>query len=231
MYPYILVSVALTLLFAFGCRNALKKHAGLFYLAAALIVVLEVIYYQFGIRDMAPEWLTAHVVNFFKRGALSTAMFIVVMYLGALDGNRPAVRKLMEIRGELSIIACILTLGHNIVYGMKHFVALFTNPWEMKPNVLIAAILSVIMIAIMIPLMVTSFKAVRGRMPASRWKSLQRLAYVFFALIYIHVMVLFLPKLDKKLVDILIYTVIFALYLILRLIKAAKRRKLHRQGT
>lgn len=224
MYPYILVSVALTLLFAFGCRNALKKHGGAFYLAAVLIVVLEVIYYQCGIRDLAPEWLTVHIVNFFKRGALSTALFIVVMYLGALDGTHPAVRKLMEVRGELSILACTLTLGHNIIYGMKHFVALFTNPWEMKPNVLIAAILSLIMIAVMIPLMVTSFKAVRGKMQASGWKRLQRLAYVFFALIYVHVMVLFVPKADKKLVDIVIYTAIFALYLLLRLMKAAKRR-------
>lgn len=230
MYPYILVSILLTLVFAFGCRTALKKHAGIFYLAAAVIVVLEVIYYQTGIHDMAPDWLTAHVVNFFKRGALSTAMFIVVMYLGALDGKRPAVRKLMEIRGQLSILACILTLGHNIIYGTKHFAALFTNPWEMKPNVLIAAILSLVMIAIMIPLMVTSFKAVRSRMPASRWKGLQRLAYGFFALTYLHVMVLFLPKLDKKLADVLIYTAIFALYLILRLAKAARRRKLRDQS-
>lgn len=224
MYPYILVSVALTLLFAFGCRNALKKHGVVFYLAAVLIVVLEVIYYQLGIRELAPEWLTVHVVNFFKRGALSTAMFIVVMYLGALDGTRPAVRKLMEVRGELSILACILTLGHNIIYGMKHFVMLFTNPAEMKPNVLVAAILSIIMIVVMIPLMITSFKTVRGRMQASRWKGLQRLAYVFFALIYVHVMVLFVPKSDKKLVDIVIYTAIFGLYLLLRLMKVAKRR-------
>lgn len=224
MYPYILVSVALTLLFAFGCRDALKKHGGVFYLAAVLIVILEIIYYRLGIRDLAPEWLTVHLVNFFKRGALPTAMFMVVMYLGALDGTHPPVRKLTEIRGELSILACILTLGHNIIYGLKHFVTLFTNPAEMKPNVLAAALLSLIMIAIMLPLMITSFKAVRGRMQASRWKGLQRLAYLFFALIYVHVMVLFVPKADKKLADILIYTAIFALYLVLRLRKAARRR-------
>lgn len=224
MYPYILVSIALTLIFALGCHAPIRKHAGAFYAFAVLIVVLEVLYYQLGWRDLAPEWLTDHIVNPFKRGALSTAMFMVVMYIGALDAKRPAVRKLMGVRGELSIIACILTLGHNIIYGKKHFVRLFTNISEMKPQEVIAAIISIVMIAVMIPLMVTSFKAIRGKMRGKDWKKLQRLAYGFFALIYVHVMVLFIPKFEKKWMDIILYTVIFGVYLVLRVTKAAKTR-------
>lgn len=224
MYPYILVSIALTLLFAFGCRGPLKKHRRIFYGAAVLLVVFEVVYYQFGIRDVAPEWLTDYIMNPFKRGALSTAMFIVVMYLGALNTKNPAVRKLMSIRGELSVIACILTLGHNIIYGTRHFVDLFTRPEEMKPQALVAAVLSIELIAIMLPLMVTSFQTVRCKMRAADWKNLQRLSYVFFALIYGHIMVLFVPKMEKKLLEIAVYTVIFGLYLILRIAKAVKSR-------
>ena len=56
MYIYILVSLALTLIFALGCHGALKKRPGAFYALAVLIVVAEVIYYQAGIRDLAPEW-------------------------------------------------------------------------------------------------------------------------------------------------------------------------------
>lgn len=222
MYPYILVSLILTLIFALCGHRAIRTHAGLFYALAAGIVLGEVVYYVCGVYEVAPQWLTEYLVNLFKRGALSTAMFVVVMYAGAMDPRRPMVRRLMGIRGQLSIVACILTLGHNIIYGRKHFVALFTNPGEMKPQTLAAALISVVMIALMIPLMVTSFQAVRGKMKARDWKKLQRLAYGFFALIYVHVMVLLVPKFSKKWVDILIYTVVFGVYLVLRGSKAWK---------
>ncbi len=133
-------------------------------------------------------------------------MIMVIMYVGALDAKRPAVRKLMCVRGQLSIIACILTLGHNIIYGKEHFVMLFTNPAEMKPQTMAAAIISIVMIAVMIPLMVTSFKTISGKMRGGDWKKLQRLAYVFFGLIYVHVMILFIPKFEKKWMDIVLYT-------------------------
>lgn len=225
MYLYILVSIILTLLFAFGCNTAIRKHAGHFYILAVLIVILEVLYYRTGLREAAPEWITQYIVNPFKRGALPTAMFIVVMYLGALDAKKPMVSKLMGIRGQLSIIACILTLGHNIIYGQKHFVKLFTNPSEMKPQALIAAIISIIMIAVMLPLMVTSFTAVRKKMRFSTWKKLQRWAYLFFGLIYIHITVLFLPKFSEKYLDIIAYTLIFGIYAVLRVTKAIKASK------
>lgn len=222
MYLYILVSIALALLFALGCREPLRRHAGLFYGLAILIVLFEVAYYLFSLREMAPEWFTTYLVNPFKRGAFSTALFIVVMYLGALDSKRPLVKALMGVRGQLSILACIFTLGHNIIYGKKHFVRLFTDPWSMKPQTLAAAILSLVMIAIMLPLMVTSFQTVRRSMSARSWKKLQRLAYMFFGLTYAHVMVLFVPNWEKKYMDVVAYTVIFGVYLVLRVAKAAK---------
>ena len=194
MYPYILISLALVLLFALGCSGAIQKHAAAFYALAVLIVAAEVLYYFLGVNESAPEWFTQYIVNLFKRGALSTAMFVVVMYTGALDARRPAVQKLMSVRGSLSIMACLLTLGHNIIYGRKHFVNLFTAPGEMKPQTIAAAILSLVMIALMLPLLATSFRCVRSRMKAADWKRLQRLAYVFFGLTYVHIMVLFVPS-------------------------------------
>ncbi len=223
MYLYILVSLVLALIFAFSCHTAIRRHPGMFYGIAFFLVLSEVIYYQFGIHDIAPQWFTAYIVNLFKRGAFSTALFIIVMYLGALDSKHLFVRKLMGIRGQLSILACILTLGHNIIYGKKHFVNLFTNPWAMKPQTLLAAVLSILMICIMLPLMMTSFLSVRRKMSAGSWKRLQRLAYLFFALTYIHVMVLFIPNWEKKKPDIIAYTVIFGTYLILRVAKATKK--------
>ena len=162
------------------------------------------------------------IVNLFTRGTLPTALFMVVMYVGALDHRRPLVRKLLAIRGPLSIMACILTLGHNLMYGIRHFVMLFVAPETMRPTTLVAAILSLLMIVLMIPLMVTSFSRVRRRMSAASWKRLQRLAYLFFGLIYAHVMVLFVPQFSHKYLDIILYTAIFGVYLVLRVAKALK---------
>lgn len=205
MYPYILVSIALALLFAVSCHGAIRKRPGAFYALAILLVVGEVLYY-----------------SLFTRGTLPTALFMVVMYVGALDHRRPLVRKLLAIRGPLSIMACILTLGHNLMYGIRHFVMLFVAPETMRPTTLVAAILSLLMIVLMIPLMVTSFSRVRSRMSAASWKRLQRLAYLFFGLIYAHVMVLFVPQFSHKYLDIILYTAIFGGYLVLRVSKALK---------
>lgn len=228
MYPYILVSIVLALLFAVSCHGAIRKRPGVFYALAVLIVLSEVLYYALGLRAVAPDWVNTYIVNLFTRGAFSTALFVVVMYLGALDSGRPQVRKLLAIRGPLSILACILTLGHNMVYGIRHFVMLFLAPAEMKPTTLAAALISLVMIALMLPLLVTSFPRVRSRMSAAGWKQVQRLAYVFFALIYAHVMVLFVPKFGRHYLDILAYTLIFGVYLVLRVTKAVKAREKQR---
>ena len=91
---------------------------------------------------------------------------------------------LFPIRAELSIIACILTLAHNIIFGRYHFVALFTNPKSMSFNMLLAAIVSLMLIAIMLPLMITSFPNIRKKMKYKSWKNLQRFAYAFYGLTY-----------------------------------------------
>lgn len=72
----ILVSLVLALIFAFSCHTAIRRHPGIFYGIAFFLVLSEVIYYQFGIHDIAPQWFTAYIVNPFKRGAFSTALFM-----------------------------------------------------------------------------------------------------------------------------------------------------------
>ena len=80
----------------------------------------------------------------------------------------------------------------------------------------VAGILSIIMILIMLPLCITSFKSVRKKMKGVTWKKLQRLAYVFYALIYAHVLVLLIPMVKHgniSVVTIIIaYSFIFILY-------------------
>ncbi|MBQ3880064.1 MAG: FMN-binding protein [Oscillospiraceae bacterium] len=48
----------------------------------------------------------------------------------------------MPMRAQLSILACILTIGHNIAYGKTYFVMLFGAPSRMPVTQLIAAMLN-----------------------------------------------------------------------------------------
>jgi uncharacterized protein with FMN-binding domain/cell division protein FtsL len=102
---------------------------------------------------------------------------------------------------------------------------LFKNPARLPINQLAAAICSVIMIVIMLPLFVTSFKSVRKRMNGKTWKKLQRFAYGFYALLYVHIMLLTVPyAIDGRSfysLTVFVYSAIFISYLICRILKAS----------
>ena len=134
MYPYILVSLVLTLIFALGCQGAIRKHAGAFYTLAVLIVVAEVLYYQLGWRDAAPEWLTNHIVN-----PLSAARCPPPRLWSSCTWVRWTQSVPLCASSWVYAVSCpssraFVPLGHNIIYGKKHFVMLFTNPCDETPK-------------------------------------------------------------------------------------------------
>ena len=98
-------------------------------------------------------------------------------------------------------------------------VEFFTNASKMNVYTKTPTIISLILISMMLPLMITSFKCVRKKMKAKNWKNLQKLAYPFFYLIYVHLMILFMIKPEKHILSIVLYTVIYMLYTILRVRK------------
>ena len=154
--------------------------------------------------------------------ALATAIFALVMYMAVLPRGGRAVKKLLPIRSQLSIIACILTLGHNLAYGKTYFIMLLTSPEKLRGNLLCAAVISVVLMSIMLPLFITSFPAIRRRMRPKKWKRVQRLAYGFYGLVYVHVM--FLARELKDPVNILVYSGVFLTYGILRIRKGMKKQ-------
>ena len=162
--------------------------------------------------------------NIFVNCAFATALFAVVMYMAVLPRGGRAVKRLLPIRAELSIIASILTLGHNVAYGKTYFIRLEL----LKGELLWAAVCSLVLIALMLPLMVTSFPKVRKKMKAKAWKRLQRLAYGFYGLTYIHAMLLavYFLKAGKGeyILNILFYSAVFLPYGILRLRKALAKK-------
>lgn len=109
-----------------------------------------------------PEPFNSFFETLFYYGSFSTALFTLVMYLNAVQNGAKFQREFMVLRGELSIIACILALGHNIHTGQTYFVWLFTEPERLTRDtaLLLATLTTLVLIALMLPLFITSFPSV-----------------------------------------------------------------------
>ena len=216
----LVISLIIVSLFIYFLKDSLKKHAGIYYIGAA---VISIAVFLIGFLPM-PLFLKNNILGIFAKGSLGTAMFIAVMYAGALPKGSKLIVPLMKIRGELSITAAILVLCHNFTYGITYFKMLFIKPEALPATQLTAAIISLVLIIIMIVLTVTSFQAVRKKMKAKKWKQLQRTAYVFYGLMYVHIMLINIPYarlgLGTYIANVVIYSIVFLGYAAMRIAKA-----------
>lgn len=223
-----IIALAVAFAFALFCGKSLKKHPLAFYLTAVLLTALTAFLSSINIQNL-PRFVNNYIINLFSRGVLATALWCVVMITGALPNGSAPMKKLMPIRGELSIFTAILTLGHNIGYGRTYFVMLFTDSEKLSRNQLFASICTIIMLAVMIPLTIMSFPKVRKKMDAKIWKKIQRSAYLFYALIYIHVMLLMIPQAkagrEGYIFNIFIYSLVFFGYAFLRIRKSVLKKE------
>lgn len=216
----LIISLIIVALFIYFLKGSLKKHAGIYYIGAA---VISIAVFLIGFLPM-PLFLKNNILGIFAKGSLGTAMFVAVMYAGALPKGSKLIAPLMKIRGELSITAAILVLCHNFTYGITYFRMLFIKPEALSATQFTAAIISLVLIIIMIVLTVTSFQAVRKKMKAKKWKQLQRTAYVFYGLMYVHIMLINIPYarlgLGTYIANVVIYSIVFLGYAAMRIAKA-----------
>ena len=216
----LIISLIIVSLFIYFLKDSLKKHAGIYYIGAA---VISIAVFLIGFLPM-PLFLKNNILGIFAKGSLGTAMFVAVMYAGALPKGSKLIAQLMKIRGELSITAAILVLCHNFTYGITYFKMLFIKPEALSATQFTAAIISLVLIIIMIVLTVTSFQAVRKKMQAKKWKQLQRTAYVFYGLMYVHIMLINIPYarlgLGTYIANVVIYSIVFLGYAAMRIAKA-----------
>lgn len=216
----LIISLIIVSLFIYFLKGSLKKHAGIYYIGAA---VISIAVFLIGFLPM-PLFLKNNILGIFAKGSLGTAMFVAVMYAGALPKGSKLIAPLMKIRGELSITAAILVLCHNFTYGMTYFRMLFTKTSLLSATQLTAAVISLVLIAIMLVLTVTSFPSVRKKMQAKKWKQLQRTAYVFYGLMYVHIMLINIPYarlgLGTYIANVVIYSIVFLGYAAMRIAKA-----------
>lgn len=77
----------------------------------------------------------------------------------------------------------------------------------------------------MIPLFITSLKKVRRKMKGLQWKRLQRWAYLFYLLAYVHILLILLNEKEIDWLRLSTYTIIFGGYMSLRLLKYGESKQ------
>ncbi|MGN0695952.1 MAG: hypothetical protein ACI4J5_04205 [Oscillospiraceae bacterium] len=87
--------------------------------------------------------------------------------------------------------------------------------------------MSMIMFAVMVPLTVISLPKLRRKMNEQLWRRLQRAAYFFYGLIYIHAL-LSLSMSDSGYLGIVVYSVAFIGYAVFLVIKQYLLRKIRK---
>ena len=215
-----LIALTIALIFAFLLDKPLKKCPAAFYIGAAVLTVISIAVTQSDIT-ISSRFVREYVLGVLTRGALGAALWAVVMWAGALPNGSAPIKKLMPIRGELSITAAMITMSHIITYGIQYISNLIKG--RTGSGFWTTSIVSLAMVLIMLPLTVMSFKAIRKKMNAKTWKKIQRTAYAFYALIYVHIMVIFVPRAqqgrDGAFLSVLVYSAVFIGYAAMRLRK------------
>ena len=220
-----LIAVIAAALFAWFCAEPLRKNPVPFYIGAAVVTVGMILLGQADLSLVNPV-IQKYVIGIFTRGALSAALWCVVAYAGAMPVGSAPIKKLMPARWELSIFAAIVTVSHAVTWSVTYIQRLlkFSEAGRSpSADFVVTCIVCVLLMVIMLPLTVISFKAIRKKMKPKTWKNIQRAAYVFYALIYLHVMVIFIPRAragrDGAMLSVIVYSLVFLGYAVLRLRK------------
>lgn len=212
-----LVVLAGTVVVSFALRGPLHRWPAVFY---GLAVMLDIAYVV-AIEGFLPRAVMGPLTLLMGKCMLSFALFVVVMYIGVCAKGSRVRQWLKPVRSELSVIACILACGHMAVYLASYGPRL---GGALSANVLGALAVALGLLALLLVLGVTSFGFVKKRMRTESWKRLQRWAYVFFGLVYVHLMLMLAPAASRggeaAVASVVAYTVVFGTYAVLRIRRA-----------
>lgn len=223
----LIYSITVVVFFSLFLNKQIKKYSTFFY-SIALIIASITTYYEI-LRMFSNVQLTGFLYYLEKssiKGLMSVGFFILVMYAGALNVKYSLAKILIKTRAELAIIASILLLPHCIVYLIgftRGFSRIIKNPMA-SIGYISFVIVGLIGFIIMIPLFITSFKKIRSKMTVSNWKKLQKKAYIFYFLTYLHIFIILIKKDNIDVLKLSIYTIIFVGYGILKLLKFRKSK-------
>lgn len=229
-----MVALLLTILAAIGValviRNPLQAHSFPFY---AVALVADALTLWGGpvlglATDGNPLW--AAFYGLMRRGIPAFALFTVVMFVGCFkNGSRPK-RWLAPVRAELSILACVLSVPHIVFYLQTYNRIMFGGIVQPTQITYDAYWFSVLLTAVLGVLGVLSFKLIRNRMPRRLWKGIQRLAYPFFVMVYVHVVLVRLRPNPDALDTVLQSTAVYGLFVVVYLVARVARWVLDRRA-
>jgi DMSO/TMAO reductase YedYZ heme-binding membrane subunit len=140
-------------------------------------------WYLYALAVLVVIFTTKESPNIVNLGYVPIAFFVVVLFSGLLDKG-PIRKKLFTVRAELAILGSILLFPHAFGY-FEYFLGAGT--------ILSASLsfyLGLVAFLLCIPLFITSFQKVRRKMNYKTWKKLHRLAYVFFFIVGVHLILL-----------------------------------------
>lgn len=215
--------IALVISFALVwlCAKPLKKYPVPFYLGAIVLVGL----YFWGSATGVRNEVWSYFQPLMQRCALAFLLFSIVMFVGVLGERNPLRVHLMPIRRQLSILACIFACGHIAFYASSYVPRLAS---AFTGNLAFSLGLAALITALMVVLWATSAQRVKHTMKAASWKRVQRLAYPFYVLTYVHLALLLMPSAmagnNVAVLSIAVYSIVMGAYVVLRLRKAAADR-------
>lgn len=205
-------------LFSIIAHKPIKRFPWVFYGIAGIICAVGIYFYFFPVQNI----IARTVLPLDHKGILATAFFTVVIYIGVLPENSTLRRKLMPIRAQLSIVGSILILSHVLTYTVL-YVGQIIEQLTLKPNVMLALIISIALVALLVALTITSFNAVKRKMRPETWKRLQKTTYLFIALIYVHIFLFLFPSIIRLSPHAILtfgaYTAVFGIYTVLRVLR------------
>ena len=226
------ICLSISLLICVLLSDYIKKYKTSFYVVCSSISITLMYYTLLILNGYNVEFMPVikEIMNSIDSGALGGALFILVMYMGVIDKKNIISKKLVRNRGEISIIAGIFTIPHNFHYFTR-FILQFDNisrstGISLWTNLMMFAS-GVFGIIILIPLFVTSFMYIRKKMSAKKWKILQEYAYIFYAMIYVQVMMVYLarPSGWNRNLNLVLYTLIFGLYTVFKVKLIYEKKK------
>lgn len=222
------IVVAISLVFS----SFIKKNSIYLYIVSSVISMVLISYTILALNGYIVTYIIGvkELMRYIDSGTLGGSIFILVMYIGVLDRKNNLVKKLSINRAELSILGSIFIIPHNIHYFFNFLlnlgniikstgIPLWTN--------LIMFSAGVFAIGIMIPLFVTSFMKIRKKMNAKKWKSLQEYAYIFYAMIFVQVIMVYIGKptsMDRT-ISLIGYSFIFITYSIFKFKMVMDKRR------
>lgn len=213
-----LVILACTLATIYLLRQHIKRWPGAFYACMAAFDIVYVAATQGLLQQTVWLWSCALL----QKGLLALTLFTIVMYIGVFPKEFILARWLRPIRAELSIGACILCIAHVAAYLPSYAARALSG--SMSANLAFAFGVALVLLVLLLVLGITSLTAVKKRMGTTTWRHVQWLAYPFFLLTFVHLLLILAPSAAaggaQAQASIAVYSVLFGAYAVLRSLRS-----------